>query len=101
MAFGLSTAALNTTGRAELGAWTEEPNAIVHVARDGKTTPNLRATTEALENDLAVRSVNAAPTAAADRVALIDQLAPVLPAGFITRPSSGRAGKPSKARSAP
>ncbi len=83
------------------GAWTEEPNAIVDVARDGKTTPNLRATTEALENDLAVRSVNAAPTAAADRVALIDQLAPVLPAGFITRPSSGRAGKPSKARSAP
>ena len=64
------------------GAWTEEPNAIVDVTRDGKTTPNLRATTEALENDLAVRSVNAAPTAAADRAALIDRLAPVLPAGF-------------------
>ncbi len=64
------------------GAWTEEPNAIVDVTRDGKTTPNLRATTEALENDLAVRSVNAAPTAAADRAALIDRLAPLLPAGF-------------------
>ena len=64
------------------GAWTEEPNAIVDVTRDGKTTPNLRATTEALENDIAVRSVNAAPTAAADRAALIDRLAPVLPAGF-------------------
>jgi sarcosine oxidase, subunit alpha len=64
------------------GAWTEEPNAIVDVTRDGVTTPNLRATTEALENDLAVRSVNAAPTAAADRAALIDRLAPVLPAGF-------------------
>src|ERR1700722_4104115 len=64
------------------GAWTDEPNAIVDVTREGKTTPNLRATTEALENDLAVRSVNAAPTAAADRAALIDRLAPVLPAGF-------------------
>ena len=64
------------------GAWTEEPNAIVDVTRDGKTTPNLRATTEPLENDIAVRSVNAAPTAAADRAALIDRLAPILPAGF-------------------
>ncbi len=64
------------------GAWTEEPNAIVDVTRGGKTTPNLRATTEALDNDLAVRSVNATPTAAADRAALIDSFAPVLPAGF-------------------
>jgi sarcosine oxidase subunit alpha len=64
------------------GAWTEEPNAIVDVTRNGLTTPNLRATTEALDNDLAVRSVNAMPTAAADRAALIDRLAPVLPAGF-------------------
>ena len=64
------------------GAWTEEPNAIVDVTRDGLRTPNLRATTEALENDMAVRSVNAAPTAAADRAALLDRLAPVLPAGF-------------------
>ena len=64
------------------GAWTEEPNAIVDVTRNRLTTPNLRATTEALENDMAVRSVNAAPTAAADRAALIDRLALVLPAGF-------------------
>jgi sarcosine oxidase subunit alpha len=64
------------------GAWTEEPNAIVDVTRNGATTPNLRATTEPLENDIAVRSVNAAPTAAADRAALIDRLAPLLPAGF-------------------
>jgi sarcosine oxidase, subunit alpha len=64
------------------GAWNEEPNAIVDVTRDGKTTPNLRATTEALANDMAVRSVNAAPNAAADRAALIDRLAPMLPAGF-------------------
>jgi sarcosine oxidase subunit alpha len=64
------------------GAWTEEPNAIVDVTRGGMTTPNLRATVEALENDLAVRSVNATPTAATDRAALIDRLAPFLPAGF-------------------
>ena len=64
------------------GAWTEEPNAIVDVTRNGATTPNLRATTEALENDLAVRSVNAAPTAAGDRAALIDKLSAFLPAGF-------------------
>ena len=64
------------------GAWTEEPNAIVDVTRGGVTTPNLRATTEALENDIAVRSVNAAPTAAGDRAALIDRLSPFLPAGF-------------------
>src|SRR5579872_1386174 len=64
------------------GAWTEEPNAIVDVTRNGLTTPNLRATTEPLENDLAVRSVNAAPNAAADRAALLDSLAPLLPAGF-------------------
>jgi sarcosine oxidase, subunit alpha len=64
------------------GAWTEEPNAIVDVTRGGVTTPNLRATTEALENDIAVRSVNAAPTAAADRAALLDKLSAFLPAGF-------------------
>jgi sarcosine oxidase, subunit alpha len=64
------------------GAWTEEPNAIVDVTRGGSTTPNLRATTEPLENDLAVRSVNAAPTAAGDRAALLDRLSPFLPAGF-------------------
>jgi sarcosine oxidase, subunit alpha len=64
------------------GAWTEEPNAIVDVTRSGRTTPNLRATTEALENDLAVRSVNALPTAAEDRVALLDRLSAFMPAGF-------------------
>jgi sarcosine oxidase subunit alpha len=68
--------------RGAWGAWTEEPNAIVDVTLNGLTTPNLRATTEALENDTVVRSVNAAPTAAADRAALIDRLAPMLPAGF-------------------
>ena len=64
------------------GAWTEEPNAIVDVTRAGITTPNLRATVELLENDVAVRSVNAAPTAAEDRSALIDAAARFMPSGF-------------------
>ena len=64
------------------GAWTEEPNAIVDATRSGRTTPNLRATTEALENDLAVRAVNASPTAAEDRVALIDKFSALMPSGF-------------------
>ncbi len=64
------------------GAWTEEPNAIVDVTRAGRTTPNLRATVEALENDLSVRSVNAAPTAAEDRAAFLDALSGFMPSGF-------------------
>ena len=83
MASASSAAASNITGRAELwGAWTEEPNAIVDVTRFGRTTPNLRATTEALENDLVVRSVNALPTAQEDRAALLDVFSAFMPSGF-------------------
>ncbi len=64
------------------GAWTEEPNAIVDVTRSGRTTPNIRATTEALENDCAVRSVNARPAADYDRAALLDRFSAFMPAGF-------------------
>ena len=64
------------------GAWTEEPNAIVDVTRSGRATPNLRATTEPLENDLAVRSVNAVPTAAEDRAQRLDALSAFMPSGF-------------------
>jgi sarcosine oxidase, subunit alpha len=64
------------------GAWTEEPNAIVEVTRGGRTTPNLRATTEILANDIAVRAVNAAPSAAESRAALLDRLSAFMPAGF-------------------
>jgi sarcosine oxidase subunit alpha len=64
------------------GAWTEEPNAIVDVTFDGTTTPNLRATTELLKAGMDVRSVNAKPTADADRLGLLDRLSPFLPAGF-------------------
>ena len=64
------------------GSWTEEPNAIVDVTRFGRTTPNLRATTEMLENDLAVRSVNARPTAGEDRAAPLDAFSAFMPSGF-------------------
>ncbi|RBP17530.1 sarcosine oxidase subunit alpha [Roseiarcus fermentans] len=64
------------------GAWTEDPNAIVDVTRGGLTTPNLRAAVESLENDLAVRSVNAWPSAADDRSAVIDSFARFMPSGF-------------------
>ena len=64
------------------GAWVEEPNAIVDITRDGRTTPNLRATTETLANDIAVRSVNSAPSAAENRAGLIDRLAAFMPSGF-------------------
>ena len=68
--------------RGIFGAGSEEPNAIVDVTLDGRTTPNLRATTEILVEGMEVRSVNSKPTADADRLGIIDRLAPFLPAGF-------------------
>ena len=64
------------------GFGSEEPSAIVDVTVDGKTTPNLRATTESLVAGMDIRSVNAAPTAEGDRLGLLDRLSPFLPAGF-------------------
>ncbi|MCV0395529.1 MAG: (2Fe-2S)-binding protein [Rhizobiaceae bacterium] len=64
------------------GHWTEEPNALVDVTRDGRTTPNLRATTEWLTEGMIVRSVNAAPTAETDRSRYLDRFARFIPAGF-------------------
>jgi len=64
------------------GAWTEEPNALVDVTIDGRTTPNLRATTEPLAAGMAVRSVNASPTAEGDRGAFLDRFSAFIPAGF-------------------
>ena len=64
------------------GAGVEEPNAIVDVRHGGRTTPNVRATTEPLAAGMEVRSVNAAPDAERDRAGLIDLVAPFLPAAF-------------------
>ena len=83
------------------GAWTEEPNAIVDVTPSGRTTPNLRATTEALENDLAVRSVNAlADRGGRSRRADRQVLGLHARRASITRRFSGRAGRRSSPRSA-
>ncbi len=68
--------------RGVFGAGHEEPNAIVDVTLDGRTTPNLRATAERLVAGMEIRSVNAAPTAAADRNAFLDRFSAFLPAGF-------------------
>lgn len=64
------------------GAWSEEPNAILDVTVGGRTWPNIRATTQRLEDGMDLRSVNARPTAEGDRLGLLDRLAPFLPAGF-------------------
>jgi sarcosine oxidase subunit alpha len=64
------------------GAWMEEPNALLDVTIDGRTTPNLRATTERLLPGMSVRSVNASPTAERDRAGHLDRLAAFIPAGF-------------------
>jgi sarcosine oxidase subunit alpha len=68
--------------RGIMGYGVEEPNALVDVTLAGVTTPNLRATTEALIDGMQVRSVNASPTAADDRKGFLDRFAQFLPAGF-------------------
>ncbi|RST86843.1 sarcosine oxidase subunit alpha family protein [Aquibium carbonis] len=68
--------------RGIVGAGAEEPNAIVDVTLSGKTTPNVRATTEPLVDGMSVRSVNASPTAATDRAGILDRFASFIPAGF-------------------
>lgn len=64
------------------GAGVEEPNALVDVTLGERTRPNLQATTVPLTDRLVARSVNASPTAEADRFAVIDRFAKFLPAGF-------------------
>ena len=64
------------------GAGIEEPNALVDVTLDGKTTPVLRATTEMLVDGMVIRAGNAGPTAVRDRHGFIDRLARFVPAGF-------------------
>jgi sarcosine oxidase subunit alpha len=68
--------------RGVYGAWTEEPNALVDVTAGGKTTPNVRATTEPLTEGLTIKPGNASPTAENDRFASIDRFARFIPAGF-------------------
>jgi sarcosine oxidase subunit alpha len=64
------------------GAGVEEPNALVDIDMAGVRAPNARATTEPARHGAIVRSVNASPTAQADRNAFIDRFARFIPAAF-------------------
>ncbi|MDP0927972.1 2Fe-2S iron-sulfur cluster-binding protein [Paracoccus onubensis] len=64
------------------GMGNEEPNAIFDVTEDGRTTPNVRATTVMLRRNMALRSVNTAPDAARDRTGMLDLFNRFLPGGF-------------------
>ncbi|THF56453.1 sarcosine oxidase subunit alpha family protein [Ollibium composti] len=64
------------------GAGVEEPNALLDVERDGRRTPNARATTEPVRDGLVARSVNATPDAEQDRNAFLDRFSRFIPAAF-------------------
>jgi sarcosine oxidase subunit alpha len=64
------------------GAGVEEPNALVDVGGSVPTTPNTRATTEPARDGLVAKSVNALPSARADRNAFIDRFSRFIPAAF-------------------
>ena len=67
------------------GIWcagAEDPNGIADVAFNGRTIPNCRLTTTALRPGMAVRSVNASPSAQTDRFAFLDHMSAFLGPGF-------------------
>ena len=63
-------------------AGTEEPNALVQLARGARTEPNVRATTVELYDGLAAASQNCWPSVRFDIGAINDGLSPLIPAGF-------------------
>ena len=69
--------------RGLLSAGSEEPNALVTVARDAaRSTPNLRATQVEIYDGLCAHSQNRWPSLACDFGSVSDWLAPLFPAGF-------------------
>jgi len=69
--------------RGILAAGSEEPNALVELARDAaRVTPNVRATQVELYDGLVARSQNRVPGLRFDLAAVNDFAAPLLPAGF-------------------
>ncbi|MBV9734760.1 MAG: sarcosine oxidase subunit alpha family protein [Acidisphaera sp.] len=68
--------------RGVLAAGAEEPNALVTIGRDGRRTPNLRATQIELHEGLAAESQNRFPSLRHDVYAAGRLAAPMLPAGF-------------------
>ncbi|RUW77199.1 FAD-dependent oxidoreductase, partial [Mesorhizobium sp. M1E.F.Ca.ET.063.01.1.1] len=64
------------------GSGVEEPNALVDIEGADGRVPNARATTVPASDGIIVKSVNALPTALADRNAVLDRFARFLPAAF-------------------
>ncbi|QPC89351.1 sarcosine oxidase subunit alpha family protein [Mesorhizobium sp. INR15] len=64
------------------GAGVEEPNALVDIRGSTAATPNSRATTEPARDGLEAKSVNASPSALADRNAFMDRFSRFIPAAF-------------------
>jgi sarcosine oxidase subunit alpha len=81
--------------RGIFSAGSEEPNALVQLARDARTEPNVRATTAELYDGLVAASQNRWPSLDFDFGALTGLLARFLPAGFYYKtfmwPSSPKA----------
>jgi sarcosine oxidase subunit alpha len=74
-----------------MSAGVEEANALVGVDKGrGRYTPNTRATVLELYDGLKAESQNRWPSLRRDIGAINDLLAPLIPAGFSTRPSNGR-----------
>ncbi len=68
--------------RGLVGAWCEEPNAIVQLGVGERATPNLKATQIELRDGLTARSVNCWPNAQRDLFAPLQLLGRLMPAGF-------------------
>jgi sarcosine oxidase subunit alpha len=68
--------------RGLVGAWCEEPNAIVQIGDGEHTVPNLKATQAELRDGLRARSVNCWPNARRDVFAPLQLLGRLMPAGF-------------------
>lgn len=71
--------------RGLVGAWCEEPNAIVQIGEGEHTTPNLKATQVELCEGLKAHSVNCWPNARRDIFAPLQYFGRLMPAGFYYR----------------
>src|SRR5207253_10960623 len=63
-------------------AGSEEPNALVQLARGARTEPNTRATTQELYDGMVATSQNCWPSVRIDAGAIANAISPLLPAGF-------------------
>lgn len=68
--------------RGLVGAWCEEPNAIVQVGKGDSGVPNLKATQVELRAGLEAHSLNCWPNARSDVFAFLRLFSPLMPAGF-------------------